>query len=174
MEVYTWIRGGQSHINWKRTLRVDQGWAINDRKATWNGKATKNKLDEILTKILQVAVDHSLQVAHFSSMTHNHACRIHLRSIYRAYWRKVYKLRKQSDLLLGPPPLPERERKLSRVYLSWVEMSSTCIPQRSWNSNALHGNWLNHLRAGNGTAPHRFLHKWALDSMDPCLIQLLG
>ena len=31
---------------------------------------------------------------------------------------KVYKLRKQSDLLLGPPPLPERERKLSRVYLS--------------------------------------------------------
>ena len=30
-------------------------------------------VDEILTKILQVAVVHSLQVAHFSSMTHNHA-----------------------------------------------------------------------------------------------------
>ena len=49
---------------------------------------------------------------------HNHARRMHWHSIYRKHACKVYKLRKQGDLLLGPPPLPERGRKLSRVYLS--------------------------------------------------------
>ena len=70
-------------VNSYTTLRVD-GQPMIERQLEME-KQPKKKLDEILTKILQVAVDHSLQVAHFSSMTHNHACRIHLRNIYRAY-----------------------------------------------------------------------------------------
>ena len=51
-------------VNSYTTLRVD-GQPMIERQLEME-KQPKKKLDEILIKILQVAVDHSLQVAHFS------------------------------------------------------------------------------------------------------------